>query len=95
MAARFQCAVNRRFDADLLIELLAGPGPDALPAGRHAAPDRATGRGRCAALVAWSRLFASPQAAWVAGVGDANESRVTPSRGAVRRGVDGGGGENW
>ncbi len=29
--ARFQCAVNRRFDGDLLIELLADPVPGALP----------------------------------------------------------------
>ena len=29
--SRFQCAVNRRFDADLLIDLLADPVPAALP----------------------------------------------------------------
>jgi lipoate-protein ligase A len=29
--ARFQCAVNRRFDTELLIELLAGPVTSALP----------------------------------------------------------------
>jgi lipoate-protein ligase A len=29
--ARFQCAVNRRFDDELLIELLADPAPSAVP----------------------------------------------------------------
>ena len=38
--ARFQCAVNRHFDDDLLIELLAAPVADATPAGRHVAADR-------------------------------------------------------
>ena len=53
--ARFQCAVNRRFDGDLLIELLADPVPGALPP-VATLPPTATGiAGRLAAALSGRR----------------------------------------